>query len=134
MQYVYPAVFHPEKSGGYSIRFPDIRMGGTQGETLAEGIKLATDFLVFALHHIESEGAKIPTPSANSDIETESGDIITLIVADTDVARRFYEDKLVRKNLNIPHWLNERAVAAGVNFSSVLQAALKEKLQLTEAK
>jgi post-segregation antitoxin (ccd killing protein) len=40
-------------------------------------------------------------------------------------------NKLIKKTLNIPSWLNERAEAANINFSKTLQKALKEELQLT---
>ena len=36
----------------------------------------------------------------------------------------------VKKTLSIPSWLNDSAVAAGINFSQVLQDALKEQLHL----
>ncbi len=37
--------------------------------------------------------------------------------------------KAVKKTLSIPEWLNEEAVALGVNFSQVLQEALISKIQ-----
>lgn len=36
----------------------------------------------------------------------------------------------VKKTLTIPSWLNDSAVAAGLNFSQVLQDALKQKLNI----
>ena len=38
--------------------------------------------------------------------------------------------KLVKKTLSIPEWMNEEAVARGVNFSQVLQEALMSKLNI----
>ena len=34
MKYVYPAVFHAEPEGGYTIFFPDIEGCLSQGETI----------------------------------------------------------------------------------------------------
>jgi post-segregation antitoxin (ccd killing protein) len=51
---------------------------------------------------------------------------------DVDAYRRKIENRTVRKNLTIPSWLNEQAEMAGVNFSSLLQKALKEELQLAD--
>lgn len=34
----------------------------------------------------------------------------------------------VRKNVTIPRYLNDRAMKAGINFSQLLQAALKQQL------
>jgi len=36
----------------------------------------------------------------------------------------------VKKTLSIPGWLNDAAESAHINFSGVLQDALKEKLHL----
>lgn len=38
--------------------------------------------------------------------------------------------RAVKKTLSIPEWLNEEAVAMGVNFSQVLQEALMNKLKI----
>jgi post-segregation antitoxin (ccd killing protein) len=38
--------------------------------------------------------------------------------------------RAVKKNCTIPSWLNFEAEKAGVNFSAVLQAALKETLNI----
>ena len=39
-----------------------------------------------------------------------------------------YGEKAVRKNLTIPAWLNNAALEKGINFSQVLQEALKVQL------
>ena len=46
-----------------------------------------------------------------------------------EYAKKHFE-KSVKKTLTIPAWLNDAAVAQGVNFSRVLQQALKEQLHL----
>ncbi|MCL1794708.1 MAG: type II toxin-antitoxin system HicB family antitoxin [Oscillospiraceae bacterium] len=131
MKYVYPAVFHPENEGGYSVYFPDISRGATQGETIAECIEMAEDFLCLALYNMEKEKAQIPSARNIKDVKSEIDDIITLISIDTDTYRRYYENKLIKKTLNIPSWLNERAERANINFSQTLQKALKEELHIT---
>ena len=133
MKYVYPAIFRPEIEGGYSVFFPDIKRAATQGETIAECIEMAEDFLCLALYNIEKSNNQIPTASSIKEIETEYDDIVTLISADTDIYRRFYENKLIKKTLNIPSWLNERAESANINFSQILQRALKEELHIVSA-
>jgi post-segregation antitoxin (ccd killing protein) len=42
------------------------------------------------------------------------------------------DSRAVKKTLTIPAWLNEQAEKAHVNFSSVLQEALKKHLQIIE--
>ena len=131
MKYVYPAVFHPEEEGGFCVYFPDIKRGATQGETIAECIEMAEDFLCLSLYNMEEEKQAIPLPTNVKAVNAGSEDIVTLISVNTDDYRRFYDHKLVKKNLNIPSWLNEKAEAANVNFSQLLQKALKAELNLT---
>jgi hypothetical protein len=57
---------------------------------------------------------------------------VSLVRCDTDFCRRFYENKSVKKTLSIPMWLNERAERANVNFSGILQEALKAYLHIQE--
>lgn len=133
MKYVYPAVFHPEAEGGFSVFFPDIERGATQGDTVAECIEMAEDFLCLALYRMEEDKQQIPAASSTKKIESEPDDIVTLISVDTETYRRYRENKLIKKTLNIPCWLNERAEAANINFSQTLQKALKEELHLTAA-
>jgi predicted RNase H-like HicB family nuclease len=130
MKYVYPAVFHPEQESGFSIYFPDIARGATQGESIAECIEMAEDFLCLALYRMEEDQAQIPAPTHIKAINVSNDDIVTLISTDTDDYRRYYDNKLVKKTLNIPSWLNQRAEAANVNFSQTFQKALKETLKL----
>ena len=131
MKYVYPAVFDPDPGGGFSIYFPDINQGATQGETIAECIEMAEDFLCLALYRMEEDGKSIPKASSIKQIEVGSNTIVTLISVDTETYRRYYENKLVKKTLNIPSWLNKRAESANINFSQTLQKALKEELNLS---
>jgi len=132
MKYVYPAVFSPEEDGGYCVFFPDIKRGATQGETIAECIEMAQDFLCLALYHMEKNEEPIPTATDLKSLTITDNDIVTLISADTEVYHRYYSNKLVKKTLNIPMWLNERAEQANVNFSGILQDALKEHLHIHE--
>lgn len=130
MKYVYPAVFHPEREGGFSVYFPDIERGATQGESVSECIEMAEDFLCLALYQMEEQQTQRPPATPMKEIEADHNDMVTLISVDTDDYRRYYENKLVKKTLNIPSWLNKRAEAANINFSQTLQKALKEELKL----
>ena len=42
-KYIYPAIFTPEKDGGYSINFPDLEGCYTYGDDLADGMEMAKD-------------------------------------------------------------------------------------------
>lgn len=129
-KYVYPAIFTPEKSGGYSICIPDIPGCYTSGKNLTDGIYKANDALCLMMYDIEERGAEIPAASNIVDLKTEPGEFPTLIACDTIEYRKFYDSHAVKKTLSIPAWLNTLAERENVNFSAVLQQALKEYLHI----
>ncbi len=130
-KYVYPAIFTPEEKGMFSIRFPDIDSCFTCGESLDDGICMANDALALMLTHLEDNGRQIPAASAINEIAIENGEFTTYISCDTTAYRRLMNNAAVKKTLSIPSWLNDSAAAAGLNFSQVLQEALKQKLNIS---
>ena len=129
MKYVYPAVFTPDKDGGYAVTFPDVPRCFTCGNDFAHSIEMAEDVLAMMLCDTEDENKPIPLPSKR--LICEEHEFITYIKADTDEWRRMNDNRAVRKNLTIPAWLNHKAEAAHVNFSGILQEALKKHLKIT---
>ena len=127
MKYVYPAVFTPTDEG-YAVSIPDIHGCHTCGDTLADAIEMAEDALAMVLAHAEDEEGTIPAPSKS--LLFVPPQFVNLVKADTDSWRRINDNRSVRKNLTIPAWLNNLAEDAHVNFSSILQEALKLHLQI----
>lgn len=126
MLYVYPAVFHHE-DGAYWVEFPDLEGCQTFGETLPETMELASEALGVYLAAKLDEGLKIAAPSPLEDIHAEDG-FATYVYCDANKYRQ--KTKAVKKTLTIPEWLNEAAERNHVNFSQVLQEALKTQLNL----
>lgn len=124
-KYVYPAIFTPEE-GGYSVVFPDLQGCYTCGDDLADAIYMAEDVLAFTLYHYEKRNEPIPEPS--TDFSLKEGEFINRILCDTLEYHKQKNAKSVKKTLTIPEWLNENAIAADINFSKVLQKALKAEL------
>ena len=129
-KYAYPAIFHSEEEGGFSVSFPDLPGNYTQGEDIAEGMYMANDLLAFALYDMEKSEKAMPTPTPLSEIKTEGNEFATYIYADTLEYSKKFNNKAVKKTLSIPEWLNEIALEKGVNFSQVLQDALKAQLDI----
>jgi len=129
MKYTYPAVFRPEEKG-YSIFFPDVCMGGTQGDDITVGLEMAHDFLAGAMLMMEDDEQEIPKPSDIVSLELKNGEFASFVSVDTAEHRRKNETRAVKKTLSIPSWLNAKAEAANINFSHTLQKALKEELQI----
>ena len=127
MKYVYPVVLTKEEDS-YYVRVPDFD-ASTQGENLADAIEMARDLIGLMAIDFEEDKKGIPLPNSVK-FETEKADIVTLVDVDFLEYKKKHSNKMVRKNLTIPYWLNAEAEKAGINFSQVLQVALKEKLNV----
>jgi predicted RNase H-like HicB family nuclease len=124
----YPALFHKAEEGGFWVSFPDIPECLTQGEDMTQAYEMAVDALGLALTSRESEGDIIPTASDPTAIVAEHGSFLMIVEFDMLAYKKRTNSKAVKKTLSIPEWLNEAAMASGINFSQVLQDALREQL------
>lgn len=129
-KYVYPAIFAKEDNGSYSIRIPDIPGCYTAGDTLEDGLYMANDALCLMLYDMEERGIDIPPASDIRSISVGAGEFSTLVACDTLEYRKYFEARAVKKTLTIPAWLNTLAERNDINFSAVLQKALKSELKL----
>lgn len=82
------------------------------------------------LYDYEEDGESIPEPSDIRNIPVDENSIVSMVCCDTVEYRKLYDNKAVKKTLTIPNWLNTLAERAGVNFSTVLQNALKQQLNI----
>ena len=130
-KYIYPAIFTKEDQF-YNVRFPDLEDCYTQGDNLQDAYEMASDVLCLTLYNLEEEGAKILPASETSEIKTEKDEFVSLVACDTLEYRQYYDNKAVKKTLTIPSWLNTMSEREGINFSAVLQAALKTELRIRE--
>lgn len=130
MKYVYPAIFTEEENGYYSVRFDDIEGCFTSGASLEEAMDMAKDVLCLMLYDLEEEEKPIPRPSDIRILHCDSNEFVSLIQCDTLEYRKFFNSKAVKKTLTVPAWLNEMAEKKDINFSAVLQNALKQQLNI----
>ena len=110
--------------------FPDLEGCYTCGDNLADSLEMAQDALAIVLYGYEKDGLAIPEPSKRSNIPLQDNEFINYVSCDTMFYRKKYNNKAVKKTLSIPEWLNEEATAVGINFSQVLQDALKQQLHI----
>jgi predicted RNase H-like HicB family nuclease len=125
--YTFPALFS-YADDGITITFPDLPGCTSEAESDDEAMRNATEALELWLASNELDGESIPEPTHLLDVKTGGDERAVLVVADMERAMREIRPRYVRKNLTIPEWLNKRASEAGINFSQVLQEALKDRL------
>ena len=129
MKETYPIILSKAENG-YIVDIPDFK-ANTEGYDLTDAIEMARDAIGLLGITNEDQGEEIPEPSsieeAKKQIEFED-DIVTLVDVDFADYRRKNELRTVKKNCTLPSWLCYEAEKANINFSQVLQSALKEKL------
>ena len=127
--YIFPCVFI-YKDDGISIIFPDLDGCVSFGENEQRAFYNAKEALTLHLYGMEQDNDPIPSPTLAKDIELEENEKTVLVEAFMPAFRAKQANKYIKKTLTIPEWLNIVAEKEGVNFSQVLQAALKEKLHV----
>jgi len=134
MKLIYPACFYPAEKGGYTIIFPDLPGCVTEGDTLSEAVDMAIDAASGWLLFLAEENKQLPDASDIKNVvpnEYEDG-FVSLISVDLDEYSKKIGNKAIKKTLTIPQWLNTIAEERNVNFSQILQDALKSHLGIKQ--
>jgi predicted RNase H-like HicB family nuclease len=126
--YLFTAYFRRVASGGYSVDFPDLPGCISTGDNLEEALAMAREALSLHLYGMEDDGEIIPEASDPSTLSAEIGAFVSPVEGRPDMARDEIRNRSIKKTLTIPYWLNEVAEQNTINFSQVLQDALKERM------
>lgn len=132
-RYVYPAVFTyygPEKE--IAVDFPDLGTA-TSGTDDKDALFSARECLGLVMFGLEEDGEEIPTPSPLSEVHLEENETVGLVDVYMPTIRLAQRNKSVNRMVTLPAWLNAAAAERNVNFSQVLQEALKDMLHLESA-
>ena len=121
MEYVYPAVFTIADEGGYVVSFPDLRGAYSQGDDLAEALRMAQSALSQWLTYLTDKKLDIPAPSPIGAIKPEDGEFVNLMRVEVK------DNRAVKRTISIPRWMDEKVSESGLSLSRVLQDALNER-------
>lgn len=130
MKKTYPIILTPD-SNGFTVFIPDFEIN-TQGEDLTEAIEMARDAIGLVGIDMEDDKKPLPTPRSVNEVSAVCNDIVSLVDVDFSEYRRKNELKVVKKNCTLPSWLCYEAEKANINFSQVLQSALKKELNIAD--
>lgn len=128
--YTYPAICTYEDNGAISVEFPDLGVA-TDGDDEADALRMGRELLGLVMYGLEEDGEPIPAPSRVSDLDTSESDYTMVVDAYMPSIRMEQVNRSVNRTVTLPAWLNAKAMEHGVNFSQVLQRALKEQLHLS---
>lgn len=131
MNITYPAIITQEDNIFY-IGFPDFENEyfGTYGETFDETIQMGKEYLILLLENFMEEKKEFPKPSLiiNLKKQLKENQEIVYISMNYEYEKSLVKISYVKKTLTIPTYLDILAKNKNINFSQVLQEALKKKL------
>ncbi len=125
--YAFPAFLYYDDDG-ISIEFPDLPGCLPCADTTEDAFRNAREALGLHLFGMEQDGEPIPKPTPIQQLSPEDGAVVSMVEVFMPAVRERMNTKMVKKTLTIPAWLNALALENGVNFSQVLQDALKSRL------
>ena len=121
-EYVYPAIFHPNEDGSFTITYPDLPGCVSEGKTLGNAIYMAQSALAQWMEYLTDKKQEIPKASSLKDIKADKEEFASLVRVDVR------DGRAVKRTVSIPKWMDDMVSEAGLSLSRVLQDALKERL------
>lgn len=128
-RYFYPAVFTYEPDREIAVDFPDLKCA-TSGTNDDDALLSARELLGCVLYGLEEDGEDIPAPTPLSDVKTHPNERVVLVDVYMPSVRQANINRSVNRTVTLPAWLNAAALEHGINFSQVLQDALKSQLHI----
>ena len=136
MKRAYPT-FIALHGNDYLVYVPDMDIY-TEGHSMTDAIDMARDAIGLKGIDLQDDNKQIPEASrydeaiAKAKEDTEDFDytqgILTMVDVDFAEYRKKMDNKMVRRNVTLPNWLNVEADRLNLNVSKVLQEALADKV------
>ncbi|MEE0740778.1 MAG: type II toxin-antitoxin system HicB family antitoxin [Emergencia sp.] len=127
-RYCYPAVFgYDPTESEISVVFPDLNCA-TSGTTDEEALACAKELLGCVLFGLEEDGEEIPLPTHLSEVEAAANERTALVEVFMPAVRMAQNNRSVNRTVTLPAWLNAAGQEHGMNFSQLLQEAIKTQL------
>ena len=128
----YLAVLEPTGEKTYSVFFPDVPGCISTGKDLEDAVKNAKEALELHYYGLFKDEDEIPAPSDTVSKEDADGCIVSPITIYPDIVVERFNNKKVKTNCTLPAWLKEIAENNHINYSQVLESAIKQKLGLNQ--
>ncbi|MCI9181206.1 MAG: type II toxin-antitoxin system HicB family antitoxin [Lachnospiraceae bacterium] len=123
-EYVYPALFHSNEDGSFTITYPDLPGCISEGKSLGNAMYMAQSALTQWIEYLTDKKQSIPLASNLESIKTTQDEFVNLIRVEIK------ENRAVKRTVSIPKWMDDKVIETGLSLSRVLQDALKEKLNV----
>ncbi len=128
-RYFYPAIFTYEPEQEIAVTFPDLNCA-TSGMNEDDALLSARELLGCVLNGLEEDGEEIPSPTPLPQVKLSDNERALLIDVYMPSIRMAQRNRSVNRTVTLPAWLNALALEHNINFSQVLQEALKLQLHV----
>lgn len=128
-RYFYPAVFVYEPNSEIAVVFPDLNCA-TSGVDETDALLSARDLLGCVLFGMEEDGETPPQATPLNTLSLKENEKAVLVDVYMPSVRMANIQKSVNRTVTLPAWLNALALEHNINFSHLLQNAIKEQLHL----
>ena len=126
-RHFYPAVFTYEEGQEIAVTFPDLD-AATSGENDDDALLSARELLGCVMFGRETDGEAIPEPTPLNAVALEANERAVLVDVYMPAVRMAQNNRSVNRTVTLPAWLNAAALERNINFSQVLQDALKAQM------
>ena len=126
-RYFYPAVFTYEEGQEIAVVFPDLDVA-TSGVDDKDALMSARELLGCVMFGLEEDGVAIPEPTPVNLVPLDANERVQMIDVYMPSVRMAQVNRAVSRTVTLPAWLNAAAQERNINFSQVLQEALKNQL------
>ena len=123
----YLAVFETDDKPGISVYFPDVPGCITCGDNFDHAMIMAKEALSLHIYGMEKDGDELPKRTDKIP-EINVGDMVVPVSVYPDILKDEMRNRREKTTVTIPHWLKVAAEDEGLNYSRMLEAAIKEAL------
>ena len=123
----YLAVFENSGGPGVSVYFPDVSGCISCGDNFDHALRMAKEALSLHIYGMEKDGDALPQRT-DQVTGLGAGDMVVPVTVYPDMVRDEMNNRREKTTVTIPHWLKTAAEAEGINYSRLLETAIKETL------
>jgi len=121
------AVFETDENPGISVYFPDVPGCVSCGNDFDHALAMAKEALSLHIYGMEKDGEALPQRTDKLS-ELSAGDMVVPVTVYPDIVKDEINNRREKTTVTIPHWLKSAAEAEGINYSRLLETAIKETL------
>ena len=123
----YLAVFETDEKPGICVYFPDVPGCVSGGNDFDHALQMAKEALSLHIYGMEKDGDALPERTDRIP-GIGPGDMVVPVTVYPDIVRDEINSRREKTTVTIPHWLKSAAEAEGLNYSRLLETAIKETL------